>query len=77
MEHDCPYYELHVVELRCREIRADRMDAPPIVSTTPWCSHPNHSPKTLRSARSISNKKLECGGVLDNCPLTAEQFNDA
>ncbi len=74
----CKYFKVETKPIRSKEMRADRQRPAPIVVEIPYCSHPNHSPFNLKTAKTtICGPRLQCEGDLDNCPLTKDEFNDA
>lgn len=73
----CPYYEVHRQVLRSKIITGGRGPRPSRIVDSSWCSHPKHSPVSRQAARTVSGANLlACGGELDNCPLTPDQFHD-
>ena len=75
---DCDFYQVTTKTLESKEIRPDRQRVSPQVVSMPWCQHPKHSPVDETDAtRTIGGGRLlRCGGQLDQCPLSKEQYRD-
>ena len=66
----CRFYREKRVSIPSNLTTGDRQRPPPSVGTEKWCEH-KHSPRPRRAIN-----PLTCGGDLNRCPLTPEQFAD-
>jgi len=71
---DCPFYEVHTVELERRTISGRQRQAPS-VSKSPWCSH-DESPVTLSDTQEFigGGRLLKCRGIIANCQIDDEKL---
>lgn len=73
---DCPFYEVHTVEIERRTISGRQREAPS-VSRSPWCSH-DETPVTLSDTQTVlgGGRLLKCKGIVANCQIDAEKLAD-
>jgi hypothetical protein len=73
---DCPYYHVHKMTLRSREIRPDQQVANVKTIQIPWCAHP-HSPVPKAQATAIGGAHLlHCEGLLAKCQVAPDERGD-
>ncbi len=71
----CSFYREAADRHASRERTGDRM--PNVVTNRlPWCAHPKHPAVSKVQAAAVGGGKLACGGALDQCALSGEQFYD-
>jgi hypothetical protein len=71
---DCPYYRVHKMTLRSREIRSDQQVSDVKSIPIPWCAHP-HSPvpKSQATATIGGASLLRCDGLLAKCQVAPDK----
>ena len=75
---ECPYYEVEEKIQRRNPISPDRQRGPGRHIQIAWCDHPNHSPVDRVTAMEVlgGGRLLMCQGSREECPLSAEKFDD-
>jgi hypothetical protein len=74
---DCPYYRVHRLTLRSREIRPDQQVANVNIVPIPWCAHPHSPVPKARAAGGIGVANLlRCEGLLAKCQVPLDKRGD-
>jgi hypothetical protein len=69
----CQFFKIHKIDTQSREKGIFRQYHTQI---THWCAH-NHSPAPLAIVTLVGGANtLQCGGLIENCPLTPEELAD-
>jgi hypothetical protein len=69
----CQFFKIHTKDIQSREKSPFRQIH---TQRVPWCAH-NHSPAPLEIVTSLGGANtLQCGGLIENCPLTPELLAD-
>ncbi len=75
--NECSFFKSFTRNIESRIIHGDRQLNNISQVDAFYCSHPNHSPLTLKKAKkSIGDKKLQCEGNIENCILSDEKYFD-
>jgi len=68
MTKECPFYCSESKPVRSKQVTGSRSTAPGSIATYMWCKH-KHSPMDYKKARISLGGGINCGGVLNNCPI--------